>query len=118
MTRFSLPILGVLLLLAGTAQAQDDMMPGEMPPDAMPQGEMTDEAPVGAPTGMNEQEDPCTQQVTDTENALADRMQSGELSEEATNRVYELLDRADAECADGDVAAAEATLGEARATAQ
>jgi hypothetical protein len=119
MNRFLLPTLGVMLLLAGAAQAQDDMMGGEMPPETMPQDQMMGEPGMAEPgMGSEEFEDPCTQQVTETENGLAETMQSGTLSEEATDRVYELLDRADAECAAGDTAAAEATLGEARAAAQ
>lgn len=114
MNRYLLPVLGLLFLVAGAAHAQDDMMPGEMPPDALPQDQMMAAPPMDG-EGV---EDPCTQQVTETENALADVLQGGTLSEDTTNRVYELLDRADAECLDGDAAAAEATLAEARAAAQ
>ncbi|MFD0986828.1 hypothetical protein [Methyloligella solikamskensis] len=136
MTRFSLTMVGLVLLLAGAAQAQDSMeMPGmTMPGESgdMPQGEMMDDGSMedgstdggmmedgmNGEMGMEQLEDPCTQQVTETENALADVMQSGTLSEATTDRVYELLDRADAECADGDTAAADATLAEARAAVQ
>ncbi|ODA66563.1 hypothetical protein A7A08_02687 [Methyloligella halotolerans] len=119
MTRFSLTIFGLMLLLAGPAFAQDDVLPGDMTPDGMPQDQMMDDGSMDDDSmGMEQPDDPCTQQVTETENALADQLQGGSLSEDATNRIYELLDRADAECADGDAAAAEATLAEARASAQ
>lgn len=114
MMRFSRAMFGLTIFLSCTAQAQEGPMPEEMPLEAPAQGELLEDE-----LGAGEQpEDPCIQQVTETENALADRMQAGDLSEETTDRIYELLDRADAECADGDVAAAEATLAEARAAAQ
>jgi hypothetical protein len=83
----SIAVLGVslLCLMAGAAYAQ------EGDDDTAPQ-------------------DPCHQQVTNTENAVGDKTETDQLSEAVTDQIDELLDEADDDCTAGDTKSAAAKL--------
>jgi hypothetical protein len=62
---------------------------------------------VGAAPGA---EDPCIQQLAAAEEAVATRQESAPLSDEEFAKVNELLDQADAQCTEGKLPEATATL--------
>jgi hypothetical protein len=55
-------------------------------------------------------EDPCSQQLAAVEEAVATRQENAPLSEDDFNKVNELLDQADAQCTEGNLPEATATL--------
>ena len=55
-------------------------------------------------------EDPCSQQLAAVEEAVATRQENAPLSEDQFNKVNELLDQADAQCTEGNLPEATATL--------
>jgi len=57
-----------------------------------------------------EGEDQCTQQLAAAEEAVQNKIYVHILSEEDTEKVNELLDQADAQCTEGDLAKATETL--------
>jgi len=57
-----------------------------------------------------EGEDQCTQQLAAAEEAVQNKIDANTLSEEDTEKVNELLDQADAQCTEGDLAKATETL--------
>ena len=57
-----------------------------------------------------EGEDQCTQQLAAAEEAVQNKIDAQTLSEEDTENVNELLDQADAQCTEGNLAEATATL--------
>ena len=57
-----------------------------------------------------EGEDQCTQQLAAAEEAVQNKIDAQTLSEEDTEKVNELLDQADAQCTEGNLAEATATL--------
>ncbi len=57
-----------------------------------------------------EGDDQCTQQLAAAEEAVQNKIDANTLSEEDTEKVNELLDEADAQCTEGDLANATATL--------
>jgi hypothetical protein len=85
-------VIGVSLacLMGGAAYAVD-----EPPPAAEPQ----------------EGDDQCSQQLAATEAAVQNKVESNALNESDTDKVNELLDQADAQCTEGDLAGATKTLG-------
>jgi hypothetical protein len=60
-----------------------------------------------------EGDDQCTQQLAAAEEALETKHEANTISEEDTQKVYELLDKADGECTEGNLAEATATLATA-----
>jgi hypothetical protein len=85
-------VIGVSLawLMGGAAYAAD-----EPPPTAAPA----------------EGDDQCSQQLATTEAAVQSKVEANALSEADTDKVNELLDQADAQCTEGDLAGATKTLG-------
>jgi hypothetical protein len=57
-----------------------------------------------------EGEDQCTQQLAAAEEAVQNKIDAQILSEADTEKVNELLDQADAQCTEGNLAEATATL--------
>ena len=57
-----------------------------------------------------EGDDQCTQQLAATEEAVQNKIDAQSLSEADTEKVNELLDQADAQCTEGNLAEATATL--------
>ena len=57
-----------------------------------------------------EGDDQCTQQLAAAEEAVQNKIDANTLSEEDTEKVNELLDQADAQCTEGDLAKATETL--------
>ena len=57
-----------------------------------------------------EGEDQCTQQLAAAEEAVQNKIDANTLSEADTEKVNELLDQADAQCTEGDLAKATETL--------
>jgi hypothetical protein len=57
-----------------------------------------------------EGDDQCTQQLAAAEEAVQNKIDANTISEEDTEKVNELLDQADAQCTEGDVAGATQTL--------
>ena len=57
-----------------------------------------------------EGEDQCTQQLAAAEEAVQNKIDAQTLSEADTEKVNELLDQADAQCTEGNLAEATATL--------
>jgi hypothetical protein len=55
-------------------------------------------------------EDPCSQQLAAVEEAVATRQENAPLSDEEFAKVNELLDQADAQCTEGNLQDATATL--------
>ena len=60
--------------------------------------------------GVEPAEDQCTQQLAAAEEAVQNKIDANTLSEEETEKVNELLDQADAQCTEGNIAEATATL--------
>jgi len=58
------------------------------------------------PEGDNQ----CTQQLAATEEAVQDRVDANTISEDDMEKANELLDQADAQCTEGDLAGATETL--------
>ena len=58
-----------------------------------------------------EGDDQCTQQLAVTEEAVESKQEAKPMSEEDFAKVNELLDQADAQCTEGDLAGATKTLG-------
>ncbi|MEG6510017.1 hypothetical protein V6C03_13685 [Methyloligella sp. 2.7D] len=90
---------------------------------ALAQEEQVPAAGVMAPPGISEEEmqsdnDPCEAKITEAENKMSDKMQSGALGDDTIDKINELLDRADSECTDGDMTAAEASLNQALSLAK
>ena len=80
-------VIGAALacLLGGTAYAVDEPAPAEG-------------------------DDQCTQQLAATEEAVASKQEAKPMSEEDFAKVNELLDQADAQCTEGNLKEATATL--------
>ncbi|HVQ10655.1 MAG TPA: hypothetical protein VMS19_01975 [Methyloceanibacter sp.] len=57
-----------------------------------------------------EGDDQCTQQLAAAEEAVQNKIDAQSLSEADTEKVNELLDQADAQCTEGNLAEATATL--------
>ena len=57
-----------------------------------------------------EGDDQCTQQLAATEEAVQNKIDANTMSEEDTEKVNELLDQADAQCTEGNLAEATETL--------
>ena len=57
-----------------------------------------------------EGDDQCTQQLAAAEEAVQNKIDANTLSEEDTEKANELLDQADAQCTEGDLAKATETL--------
>ena len=57
-----------------------------------------------------EGDDQCTQQLAAAEEAVQNKIDTQSLSEADTEKVNELLDQADAQCTEGNLAEATATL--------
>ena len=77
----------VACLMAGTAYAQEDAVPEEMAEDSE-----------------------CAQQLTTAQELVQDKVDSNAISEAEAEKVYELLDEADALCTEGNGAEASARL--------
>jgi hypothetical protein len=60
---------------------------------------------------QEEGDDQCSQQLAATEVAVQNKVETNALSESDTDKVNELLDQADAQCTEGDLAGATKTLG-------
>jgi hypothetical protein len=88
----------LLFLLAGAAYAQEE---GAAPPAA------------AAEEGEGEG-DACSQALAATEESVRDKLESGSMSEADTEKVNELLDQADAQCTEGDMDGATATLDQVK----
>jgi hypothetical protein len=58
-----------------------------------------------------EGDDQCSQQLSATESAVQSKVEANALSEADTDKINELLDQADAQCTEGDLAGATKTLG-------
>lgn len=56
-------------------------------------------------------DDECTQRLAATEEAVATRQESAPMSDEDFAKINELLDEADAQCTEGNLDGATATLG-------
>ena len=84
----------LLFLLAGAAYAQEE---GAAPPAA------------AAEEGEGEG-DACSQALAATEESVRDKLESGSMNDADTEKVNELLDQADAQCTEGDMDGATATL--------
>jgi len=57
-----------------------------------------------------EGDDQCTQQLAATEEAVQDKVDANTISEDDMEKANELLDQADAQCTEGDLAGATETL--------
>ncbi len=57
-----------------------------------------------------EGDDECTRQLAATEEAVQNKVEASTISEEDTEKVNELLDQADAQCTEGNLAEATQTL--------
>jgi len=79
----------VACLVVGTAYAQEDAVPEEMAEDSE-----------------------CAQQLTSTQEIVQDKVDSNAISEAEAEKVYELLDEADALCTEGNGAEASARLAD------
>jgi hypothetical protein len=63
------------------------------------------------PAAPEEGDDQCSQMMATTEQAVQNKVEANALSEADTDKVNELLDQADAQCTEGDLAGATKTLG-------
>ena len=88
----------LLFLLAGAAYAQEE---GAAPPAA------------AAEEGEGEG-DACSQALAATEESVRDKLESGSMNDADTEKVNELLDQADAQCTEGDMDGATATLDQVK----
>jgi hypothetical protein len=96
----------LLLLLAGAAYAQNEEAPA-------PAGAQDEAAPPAA--GEDEGEgDACSQALAATEESVRDKLESGSMNDADTEKVNELLDQADAQCTEGDMDGATATLNQVK----
>jgi hypothetical protein len=96
----------LLLLLAGAAYAADE--------DAQAPAGAQDEATPPA-AGEDEGEgDACSQALAATEESVRDKLESGSMNDADTEKVNELLDQADAQCTEGDMDGATATLNQVK----
>jgi hypothetical protein len=59
-----------------------------------------------------EMDDECTQRLATVEEAVATKQESAPMSDEDFAKVNELLDQADAQCTEGNLDGATATLGQ------
>ena len=59
-----------------------------------------------------EGDDQCTQQLAAAEDAVQNKIDANTLSEEDTEKANELLDQADAQCTEGNLQGATATLAD------
>lgn len=59
-----------------------------------------------------EGDDECTQKLAAAEEAVQNKIEANTISEDDTEKVNELLDEADAQCTEGDLAGATKTLAE------
>ena len=59
-----------------------------------------------------EGDDQCTQQLAAAEEAVQNKIDANTLSEEDTEKANELLDQADAQCTEGNLTGATATLAD------
>ena len=93
----------LLFLLAGAAYAADE--------DAQAPAGAQDEATPPAAGDEGEGEgDACSQALAATEESVRDKLESGSTNDADTEKVNELLDQADAQCTEGDMDGATATL--------
>jgi hypothetical protein len=95
----------LLFLLAGAAYAQEDEAPA-------PAGAEDGAAPAAA--GAEEEGDACSQALASTEESVRDKLEAGSMSDADTEKVNELLDQADAQCTEGDMEGATATLDQVK----
>jgi hypothetical protein len=96
----------LLLLLAGAAYAQNEEAPA-------PAGAQDEAAPPAG--GEDEGEgDACSQALAATEESVRDKLESGSMNDADTEKVNELLDQADAQCTEGDMDGATATLNQVK----
>lgn len=79
-------------LLGGTAYAADDQ----------------------PPPGDDQGEDQCDQLLASTEEAVRDKVEADKISDADTDKLNELLDQADAQCTDGNMAGANQTLAQVK----
>jgi hypothetical protein len=66
---------------------------------------------VDEPPAGEESDDQCSQQLAATEAEVQNKVEANSLSDADTDKVNELLDQADAQCTEGDLAGATKTLG-------
>ncbi|MGB3021556.1 MAG: hypothetical protein WBB50_05465 [Methyloceanibacter sp.] len=64
----------------------------------------------GAAYAVDEGDDECTRQLAAAEEAVQNKVEASTISEEDNEKVNELLDQADAQCTEGNLAAATETL--------
>jgi hypothetical protein len=93
----------LLFLLAGAAYAQDEDAPAAA-------GAQDEAAPPAAGEEGEGEGDACSQALAATEESVRDKLESGSMNDADTEKVNELLDQADAQCTEGDMDAATATL--------
>lgn len=67
---------------------------------------------VDEPAEPTEGDDQCTQQLAAAEEAVQNKIDANTLSEEDTEKANELLDQADAQCTEGNLTGATATLAD------
>ncbi len=66
---------------------------------------------VDEPPAGQEGDDQCSQQLAATEADVQNKVEANALSDADNDKVNELLDQADAQCTEGDLAGATKTLG-------
>jgi hypothetical protein len=66
-----------------------------------------------APPAPAEGDDQCSAQLAKTEEALETKREANAISEDDSRKVYDLLDTADGQCTEGNIAGATATLATA-----
>ncbi len=90
-------------LMSGAAYAQDDMTPPAPVPEPPMEG-------AGAAVEAPPADDECTQQLAATEEAVETKQDAAPMSDDDYAKVNELLDQADAQCTEGNLKDATATL--------
>ena len=99
-------VIGAALacLLGGAAYAVDEAQEGGAPAVQEP---MEGAGAAGEPAAADDQ---CSQQLATAEEAVASKQEAAPMSDEDFARVNELLDQADAQCTEGNLKDATATL--------
>jgi len=95
-------VIGAALacLMSGAAYAQDDTAPMEPP---------TEEG-AAAPAEPATGDDECSQRLAAAEEAVTNKQDASPMSDDEYAKVNELLDQADAQCTEGNLKDATATL--------